>query len=150
MVNFYKCGACANVLLMMGAQDDTCSSKDLTLLAANTVDADTEKHVPVVSLEDGLVKVHVGAKPHPMLPEHYIQWVYIKTSYGGMFANLNPGDPPQATFDMVSGEVEEVYIYCNLHGLWKAKEPVLPLTYDTNNVACSAEFAAGCVDPSEA
>lgn len=146
MVNFYKCSECDKVLLMMGAGDDSCSSKDLSLLQPNTVDAAMEKHVPVVSVEDGLVTVRVGAMPHPMEPEHFIQWVYVKTSFGGVFANLSPGDPPQAAIHVEPSEVEEVYAYCNLHGLWKAKEPVLPLSFRANNIACSAEFSDGCVE----
>ena len=33
---------------------------------------------------------------------------------------LNPGQEPVADFCLCDGEqVEEVYAYCNLHGLWK-------------------------------
>ena len=149
MVNFYKCSECGGILMMMGADDTSCGSKDMALLRPDTVDASAEKHVPVVTIEDGRIRVQVGAAPHPMTPEHYIQWIYAKTSYGGLYANLAPGDPPEVFFNLVPDEVLEIYAYCNLHGLWKAKEPVLPLTYDTNDVACSAEFSAGCINPSK-
>lgn len=148
MVNFYKCEGCGHILAMMGEGDDACCSEGMVLLQPNTVDAAAEKHVPVAGIEDGRIKVRIGEVPHPMLPEHYIEWVYVRTSYGGMYANLVPGDDPEVLLNLVPDEVLEVYIYCNLHGLWKAKEPVLPLTYDTNDVACSAEFSAGCVNPS--
>lgn len=148
MVNFYKCGECSGIMLEMGNPADLCKNSQMSILEANTTDAAVEKHVPVVSVEDGMVVVRIGEAPHPMTPEHYIEWVYVKTSFGGLFCNLAPGDPPEAKLKMVPDEVEAVYIYCNLHGLWKAKEPVLPLSFTTNDVACSPEFSAGCVNPS--
>lgn len=147
-MNIYKCDGCGNVLLDFMNTAEPYKVPGLELLQANTVDAAVEKHVPVASIQTNGVKVQVGSIPHPMLPEHYIEWIYVKTSFGGIYCNLEPGDPPEALFRLVPDEVEEVYEHCNLHGLWKAESPVLPLTYDTNDVACSPEFSAGCVNPS--
>ena len=41
-----------------------------------------EKHLPVVSAQDGQVRVNVGSASHPMTPEHLIQWVYLELLYG--------------------------------------------------------------------
>ena len=58
---------------------------------------------------------------HPMVEEHYIEWIDVQTSQGFQHKVLNPGDKPQACFSLCEGEtVEAVYAYCNLHGLWKA------------------------------
>ena len=84
-----------------------------------------------------------------MVPEHFIEWIYILTSFGGVYCDLDPGDPPEVSIPFAPDEVVSVYAYCNIHGLWKAKEPVLPAAFDQNVVACSPEFTAGCVDPSE-
>jgi superoxide reductase len=55
-----------------------------------------------------------------MLPEHFIQWIYIRTTHGGQRKELIPGQKPHAEFALVEGEkVLEVYEFCNLHGLWK-------------------------------
>lgn len=148
MVHFYKCQECGNLMLEMGAPNAVCKAPGMQLQQPNTTDGAAEKHVPVASIEDGRVVVRVGSAPHPMLPEHYIEWIYLKTSFGGLFCNLSPGDPPEAYFKMIPDEVEAVYIYCNIHGLWKGKDPVLPKTFDTNDVACSPEFTAGCLNPS--
>ncbi len=149
MANFFKCADdCGDVLLEMSPCKKDCTAKDLAPLAANSTDAATEKHVPVVTLENGKVKVQVGSVPHPMLEEHHIEWIYIQTTFGGIYCNLAVGDPPEALFDIAPEEVEEVYEYCNLHGLWRAPTPVFPNTFDTNNVACSPEFTSGCVNPS--
>lgn len=147
MLNFFKVKDGDRILLELGNAGDFSKSGDLELLSANSTDAATEKHVPVVTIEDGLVVVRVGSVPHPMTPEHYIEWVFVKTSAGGTYCNLTPEDVPEAKFPIAPDEVEAVYIYCNLHGLWKAQEPVFPNFFDSNDIACSAEFSAGCVDP---
>lgn len=147
MLNFYKCDECSNVLLEMNTANQPCKSSDLNLLEPNTTDGAAEKHVPVVTYENNLVVVRVGSAPHPMTPEHYIQWIVVETTSGAIYAELTPEDEPEAMFPIRPDEVVSVYEHCNIHGLWKAKEPPLPNFFDTNDVACSAEFSGGCIDP---
>ena len=72
-------------------------------------------------VKDNVVNVQVGSVEHPMVEEHYIEWIDVQTSQGYQHKVLNPGDKPQASFALAEGEtVEAVYAYCNLHGLWKA------------------------------
>ena len=86
-----------------------------------TTDAAVEKHVPVWTVENDIVHVKVGSVEHPMLPEHYIEWVSLHTKQGNQRKELHPGDAPEICFALCEGdEVESVYAYCNLHGLWKA------------------------------
>lgn len=86
-----------------------------------TVDAALEKHVPVYTVEENLVKVRIGAAEHPMLPEHSITWVSLQTKQGHQWKALQPGDQPEVCFAICADDaVEAVYAYCNLHGLWKA------------------------------
>ena len=57
-----------------------------------------------------------------MIPEHFIEWIALKTKQGNQRKALNPGDAPAACFKICDGdEVEAVYAYCNLHSLWKAE-----------------------------
>lgn len=65
--------------------------------------------------------VSVGSVPHPMIPEHSIQWVYLQTENGGQRKALNPGDAPEVEFRIGSEKPVAVYAYCNLHGLWMAE-----------------------------
>ena len=66
------------------------------------------------------MNVVVGEVSHPMLEEHFIEWITLNTNKGVYRKELNPGDEPKAEFCLTEGEaVEEVYAYCNLHGLWK-------------------------------
>ena len=62
----------------------------------------------------------VGSVEHPMLPEHYIQWIYLETEKGGQLKKLNPGETPSVTFALNEDKAVAVYAYCNIHGLWKA------------------------------
>jgi superoxide reductase len=87
-------------------------------LKANTTDAATEKHVPVVEKKGDNMVVKVGSVAHPMTEEHYIQWIAAVTDSGIYRKALKPGDKPEVTFSCL-GKVIAFYEYCNLHGLWK-------------------------------
>ena len=79
-----------------------------------------EKHVPVYTVDKQHVHVVVGETKHPMLEAHFIEWITLNTNQGIYRKQLNPGQEPVADFSLCDGEqVEEVYAYCNLHGLWK-------------------------------
>ena len=60
-----------------------------------------------------------GETKHPMLEEHFIEWITLSTNQGIYRKQLNPGQEPVADFCLDGEQVEEVYAYCNLHGLWK-------------------------------
>ena len=85
-----------------------------------TTDAAVEKHVPVCCGKSAS-SCEVGSVEHPMLPEHYIEWVSLHTKQGNQRKELHPGEKPEVCFALCEGdEVEAVYAYCNLHSLWKA------------------------------
>ena len=117
---FYICRHCGNLIGMVndaGVPMHCCGEK-MEALVPNTVEASAEKHLPVVSIENGQVKVNVGSVDHPMLDEHYIQWVYLHTEKGGQRRILKPGDAPNVSFCLGDDKAIAVYEYCNLHGLW--------------------------------
>jgi len=124
MEKFFICKECGNMIAMVQDKGGplTCCGKEMTLLAANTTDAATEKHVPVVEKTESGINVKVGSVLHPMEEAHYIQFIYIKTEKGGQFAKLKAGASPEADFCLAAGDKAlEVYEYCNLHGLWKTE-----------------------------
>ena len=82
------------------------------------MEASGEKHLPVVTMEEGAINVRVGSVNHPMLPEHFIEWVYVQTEHGGQRKALKPGDDPSVTFCLGDDKAVAVYAYCNLHGMW--------------------------------
>ena len=98
-----------------------CCGQKMTEIVPCSTDASVEKHVPVYEVKDGKVLVTVGSAEHPMLPEHYIEWIALQTKAGNQRKALKPGDEPKACFPICDGdEVDAVYAYCNLHGLWKS------------------------------
>lgn len=117
---FYICRRCGNLVEMIhdvGVPVFCCGQK-MEPLVPNTVDASGEKHLPVVTVADGVVTVNVGSADHPMLPEHFIEWVYVETENGGQRKALKPGDAPHVSFCIGSDKPVAVYACCNLHGLW--------------------------------
>ena len=120
---FYRCNHCGNIVAFVKASGVpvVCCGEKMTEIIPGTVDASREKHIPVWSVDGNIVHVFVGSVEHPMLPEHYIEWISIETKQGNQRKELHPGEKPEACFALCEGdEVEAVYAYCNLHGLWKA------------------------------
>jgi len=119
---FYLCKHCGNIISYIenSGVPVVCCGEEMTEITAKTADSAVEKHVPVVTVNGNTVIVDVGSVPHPMTPEHHISWVYIQTSKGGQRKILNAGEKPRITFSITDDdEVEIVYEYCNIHGLWK-------------------------------
>ena len=119
---FFICKHCGNIIAMV---KDTgvpvvCCGEKMHELIPGTTDASMEKHVPVYTVEGSTVHVKVGEAVHPMLSEHYIEWISIQTKQGNQRKELHPGEKPEACFALCKGdEVEAAYAYCNLHSLWK-------------------------------
>lgn len=121
---FFVCEHCGNMIAMVKDQGVPvmCCGQKMTEIVPGSVDAAVEKHVPAFKVEGNKVVVNVGSVEHPMQPEHYIEWVSLQTKQGNQRKALNPGEKPEVCFAICDGdEVEAVYAYCNLHGLWVAK-----------------------------
>jgi len=115
----YKCPLCGNIVEVVhtGAGELVCCGQPMELMAANTVDAAREKHVPVVSKVENGYKVAVGSVPHPMEEKHWIEWIELVADNKVYRQNLAPGMAPEAIFCISAGTVT-ARAYCNLHGLW--------------------------------
>ena len=119
---FYICKHCGNVIEKVEDKGVpvVCCGEVMKELQAGVEDAAFEKHIPVYTVEGDTVHVFVGEVEHPMTAEHWIEWVSLKTDKGIQRKYLKPGEKPSVDFKILEGEeVEEVYAYCNLHGLWK-------------------------------
>lgn len=117
---FYICRHCGNLIVKIhdAGVPVSCCGEKMEELIPNTVEASGEKHKPVVSVENGIVRVSVGSVAHPMVPEHSIEWVFVETENGGQLKRLNPGSEPEVKFLLGDEKAVAVYAYCNLHGLW--------------------------------
>jgi superoxide reductase len=117
----FKCGVCGNIVEVLHASGGelVCCGQPMTALVENTTDGAKEKHVPVIEKTGAGIRVKVGAVPHPMTPEHYIEWVELLADGKAYRQFLNPGDAPVAPFCITASKVT-AREFCNLHGLWKA------------------------------
>lgn len=123
---FFICEHCGNLVYTLhnSGVPLVCCGEPMKPLVANTVEgASREKHIPVVTrVGSNLVKVSVGALPHPMEEEHHIEWVYLLTREGGgQGKHCRIGSPCEQFFSLLNDEPIEVLAYCNLHGLWSKK-----------------------------
>ncbi|MBN1592102.1 MAG: desulfoferrodoxin FeS4 iron-binding domain-containing protein [Candidatus Coatesbacteria bacterium] len=143
LLEIYKCEKCGNIVEMVhgGPGALVCCGEPMKLYKENTTDAAQEKHVPVIEkLKDGETKstiasivthgiggttkvanrfkVTIGSVAHPMVDEHYIEWIELVADGKAYRQFLKPGDAPEAIF-CVDAESITAREYCNVHGLWK-------------------------------
>ena len=123
-MKFYRCAKCGKIIGMI--QDSPCPTmccgEAMEAMVPNTTDAAQEKHVPVITIDGNIVTVEVGSAAHPMLAEHFIQWIALETKEGMQRKALTPETAPKAVFALADGdEAICAYEYCNLHGLWKTE-----------------------------
>ena len=116
----YKCEICGNIveILHTGATALVCCGQEMKLLDENTTDAATEKHVPVIEETENGYKVVVGEVEHPMVDNHYIEWIELITENEVHTKFLKPSEKPEAVFG-TDAENVIARAYCNLHGNWK-------------------------------
>jgi superoxide reductase len=80
-----------------------------------------EKHLPVLSFEDGKLRVTIGDTLHPMEEVHYIEWIEYIVGDKVEKKYLKPTDKPEAVFDLIDTPHYIVRAYCNIHGLWELR-----------------------------
>ncbi|HBE02193.1 MAG: desulfoferrodoxin [Spirochaetes bacterium GWF1_41_5] len=120
----YKCEKCGNIIegLWNGKPSVSCCGQEMTELKANTVDASKEKHVPVIERNGSKVTVKIGSAAHPMQPEHYILFIEVLAGDKVYRHDLKTGDTAAQAVFCIEEKNLTVRAYCNLHGLWEAKE----------------------------
>lgn len=119
---FYICEHCGNIVTKVkdSKVPVVCCGQKMKEIIPGTVEASKEKHIPEYVVEENKVVVTVGSVEHPMIDVHYIEWISLQTKKGNQLKYLQPNEAPKACFSLCEGdEVEAVYAYCNLHGLWK-------------------------------
>lgn len=121
-LELYKCNICGNIVqvLLNGMGELVCCGEKMEHLVPHEEDNSelTEKHKPEIVQNEG--KRFVTLKYHPMVPEHYIQFieVYPKDKSRLYLKYLKPNE--LAEFDITHFEENiEALEYCNIHGLWR-------------------------------
>ncbi|MCK5682792.1 desulfoferrodoxin [bacterium] len=115
----YKCNMCGIIIEVLNGDKGhlVCCGQDMEKLEEKTVDGGKEKHVPVANLENGKLMVKVGDVEHPMVDDHYIEWIEVECCGGVFRKHLKPGEKPAAEFSSCC-ENYKVREYCSKHGLW--------------------------------
>lgn len=105
---FYRCDKCENIVALIKSGGGTlmCCGQGMTRLQANSTNAAKEKHVPVMSLEGGKLKVTVGSIAHPMTEEHFILWIALVADNKIEIVNLKPEMESKTEFVYFSGDDE--------------------------------------------
>lgn len=122
VLKFYICETCGNIVthLRDSGVPIVCCGDEMQELVAGLNDGAAEKHVPVITVAGNVVTVKIGEVAHPMLEEHYIQWIVLETKEGTQTKHLEAGMKPEAVFALSAGdEVIAAYEFCNIHSLWK-------------------------------
>ena len=119
-MNIYFCKHCKRICYTYPVNSKlVCCGDEMTLLQAKTEDVGNEKHLPVVEkIGENKISVKIGSVTHPMLENHWIQWVFIDNGDRYQIKTFNPGDEPAAEFDVDLSKPVKVFEFCNLHGLW--------------------------------
>ena len=119
--NIYRCNVCGNIIQVVhpGAEALVCCNQPMEKLSAQTADATTDKHVPVITKTANGYEVKVGSIPHPMEEKHYIEWIELIADSKSYRQYLRPGDEPKATFCIEANNVS-AREYCNIHSLWRS------------------------------
>ena len=118
---FFKCTKCDNVFLtVIGLGNSaSCCGAPMVEMHFTTEGEGQEKHLPILTQTEGMVYVDVGENEHPMLEDHSINFIYIRTNRGGKLRYLSPNHAPSAAFTLEDDEeVRAAYAYCNKHGMW--------------------------------
>ena len=121
MLNFYLCEHCKNVAIKLVDKGVplVCCGEKMTALVPMQSDGALEKHLPVLAFDEDTLTVTVGEVLHPMLENHYINFIVVELVDGYLIKHLSPASQPVAKFNVKKDDVVAVYEYCNLHGLYK-------------------------------
>ncbi len=120
---FYICTHCGKIIAIVkdSKVPVICCGEIMQAIIPGQTDASAEKHVPVIEVNGGKVRVFVGSVAHPMTEEHYIEWISLQTTKGNQRKLLKPGDKPEVSFAICEDEqVKAAFAFCNLHSLWQA------------------------------
>ena len=118
-IHFYRCQTCGNLLHLLheGGGRLVCCGSQMVDLEPKEGGMAAESHLPVITKENGLLTVKIGASTHPSEPHHHIEWIALVTPWRTTIRYLKSDEEPTAVFsDVPHGTI---FSYCSLHYLWK-------------------------------
>ncbi|MDL2205296.1 desulfoferrodoxin [Eubacteriales bacterium OttesenSCG-928-N13] len=124
--HFYSCALCGNLIMGQANHKDilpTCCCGPMQDLKLGNASSDAEHHRPYVHLEPGSVRIEVGEKVHPMVPDHYIECVFFLTDRREHYKSFLPGESAVAVFPLQQEAPIAAFAHCSRHGLWHVDLP---------------------------
>lgn len=121
-LELYKCHICGNLVqvFLNGVGELHCCGQPMELLVAHVEDKTelAEKHVPEIECVEN--KRYVTLKHHPMVEEHYIEFieVYPKDKSKIYLKFFNPNEKAELEITHFEENIEALE-HCNIHGLWR-------------------------------
>ena len=119
-LQIYKCEICGNIVqvLLEGAGTLVCCGEEMHLLKIQHDENELgEKHSPKLEKRDG--RKFVNVKNHPMINEHFIQFVQAQSKDKNeiYMKYFYPNQIPEIDVSNFEGEINAIE-YCNIHLLW--------------------------------
>ena len=129
-LEIYRCPTCGNIVqvLISGNGELVCCGQAMEKLVPQFKEDELgEKHVPdIVTAWDGCdsgmcnERKFVILDKHPMIQEHYIQFIEAQSDSEVRIKFLNPNDKAEFEISDMSGNIKAIE-YCNIHSLWRSK-----------------------------
>ncbi len=119
-MKFYRCTNCDQVYMKLLDQkkEMSCCEVCTEEIQENTTPEDLDAHKPNIRKIGNFVTISL--ENHPMVDIHYIEFICMETNQGFQFKKIALDTPPKVDFILAKDEdIKTVYIYCNLHSLWK-------------------------------
>ena len=121
----FRCTECGRLVSAVKAVCNDplqCCGKPMMELKEVFIEEKTGTHTPVMKIEGNKITVNVGAKPHAMEAEHYIELIQVMRGNDLVAEKkLNPGEKPEAVFFVENTSGISARSLCDLHGLWISK-----------------------------
>ena len=119
-LEFYKCNICGNLVqvILSGVGELVCCGQKMNLqIPQHDSNELGEKHAPKLEFREN--KKFVQVMSHPMLPEHYIEFIEVfnKNKTELHLKYLEPYETPEFDITYTDDDIEAVE-FCNIHGLW--------------------------------
>ena len=124
-LELYKCHICGNLVqvILDGIGELVCCEHTMEHMIPKEHDENNElqeKHIPSIEQEEN--SRFVKLTYHPMIPEHYIQFieVYPKDKSRLYLKYLKPNESAEFNITHFEENIEALE-HCNIHGLWRNK-----------------------------
>ena len=120
-LEIYKCDICGNIVQVFkeGAGELVCCGKTMKLLEPQKEETELgEKHIPEFEEREG--KRYVSVLKHPMVKEHYIEFIetYTKDKNEIKIMFFHPEERAEMDITELPHELSAIE-YCNIHDLWE-------------------------------